>query len=218
MTGTELSAALTEKLKTLLPDCAVRPAFTGTLSRLPQRAAVTVGVLSEENAEGVFETEIGVKLYARNKDDHVRIFDAVCAAVADLPCVMRSVKRSETEYIPSLGCLMTLCTVKAATSAGKSTRVAVYVNGKCYAADGVEVLREAEVQRYYAAGEEKPYAAVSGRQVYRITLHGFSGGGEMLEKDDFTLETGGLKYLHCAWKTVKNGKLVLEAGQCEKST
>ena len=38
MTGTELSAALAEKLKVLLPDCAVRPAFTGTLQRLPQRA------------------------------------------------------------------------------------------------------------------------------------------------------------------------------------
>ena len=36
MTGTELSAALAEKLKALLPDCAVRPAFTGTLQRLPQ--------------------------------------------------------------------------------------------------------------------------------------------------------------------------------------
>ena len=52
MTGTELSAALAEKLKALLPDCAVRPAFTGTLQRLPQRAAVTVGVMQEENADG----------------------------------------------------------------------------------------------------------------------------------------------------------------------
>lgn len=56
MTGTELSAALAEKLKVLLPDCAVRPAFTGALQRLPQRAAVTVGVMQEENADGVFET------------------------------------------------------------------------------------------------------------------------------------------------------------------
>ena len=62
MTGTELSAALAEKLKVLLPDCAVRPAFTGTLQRLPQRAAVTVGVMQEENADGVFETVLGVQL------------------------------------------------------------------------------------------------------------------------------------------------------------
>ena len=59
MTGTELSAALAEKLKVLLPGCAVRPAFTGTLQRLPQRAAVTVGVMQEENADGVFETVLG---------------------------------------------------------------------------------------------------------------------------------------------------------------
>ena len=81
MTGTELSAALAEKLKVLLPDCAVRPAFTGTLQRLPQRAAVTVGVMQEENADGVFETVLGVQLYARERDDHARLFDAVCAAL-----------------------------------------------------------------------------------------------------------------------------------------
>ena len=80
MTGTELSAALAEKLKVLLPDCAVRPAFTGTLQRLPQRAAVTVGVMQEENADGVFETVLGVQLYARERDDHARIVFAVCAA------------------------------------------------------------------------------------------------------------------------------------------
>lgn len=98
MTGTELSAALAEKLKVLLPDCAVRPAFTGTLQRLPQRAAVTVGVMQEENANGVFETVLGVQLYARERDDHARLFDAVCAAVSSLPCALRSVKRSETTY------------------------------------------------------------------------------------------------------------------------
>lgn len=93
MTGTELSAALAEKLKALLPDCAVRPAFTGTLQRLPQRAAVTVGVMQEENADGVFETVLGVQLYARERDDHARLFDAVCVAERDdvlggaqLPC------------------------------------------------------------------------------------------------------------------------------------
>ena len=114
MTGTELSAALAEKLKALLPDCAVRPAFTGTLQRLPQRAAVTVGVMQEENADGVFETVLGVQLYARERDDHARLFDAVCAAVSSLPCALRSVKRSETTYSAALSCLVTLCTVQHA--------------------------------------------------------------------------------------------------------
>ena len=95
MTGTELSAALAKKLKVLLPDCAVRPAFTGTLQRLPQRAAVTVGGMQEENADGVFETVLGVQLYARERNDHARLFDAVCAAVSSLPCALRSVKRDD---------------------------------------------------------------------------------------------------------------------------
>lgn len=72
MTGTELSAALAEKLKALLPDCAVRPAFTGTLQRLPQRAAVTVGVMQEENADGVFETVLGVQSCMRAKGTTTR--------------------------------------------------------------------------------------------------------------------------------------------------
>ncbi|MEI3574437.1 MAG: hypothetical protein V8P99_04230 [Oscillospiraceae bacterium] len=125
MTGTELSAALAEKLKALLPDCAVRPAFTGTLQRLPQRAAVTVGVMQEENADGVFETVLGVQLYARERNDHARLFDAVCAAVSSLPCALRSVKRSETTYSAALSCLVTLCTVQAATGAADNARAAV---------------------------------------------------------------------------------------------
>ena len=77
MTGTELSAALAEKLKALLPDCAVRPAFTGTLQRLPQPAAVPVGVMQEENADGLIETVLGVQLYALGRKDPPRLFDAV---------------------------------------------------------------------------------------------------------------------------------------------
>ena len=125
MTGTELSAALAEKLKALLPDCAVRPAFTGTLQRLPQRAAVT--------------------------------------------------------------------------------------------ADAVKISHEAKVKRYYAIGEENPYAAVAGKAVYTIVLHGFSGGEEALP-GEFTLQTGGARYTHCVLKAASENKLVIEAGACEKIT
>ena len=201
MTGTELSAALAEKLKVLLPDCAVRPAFTGTLQRLPQRTAVTVGVMQEENADGVFETVLGVQLYARERDDHARLFDAVCAAVSSLPCALRSVKRSETTYSAALSCLVTLCTVQAATGA----------------ADAVKVSHEAKVKRYYAIGEENPYAAVAGKAVYTIVLHGFSGGEEALP-GEFTLQTGGARYTHCVLKAASENKLVIEAGACEKIT
>lgn len=154
---------LAEKLKALLPDCAVRPAFTGTLQRLPQRAAVTVGVMQEENADGVFETVLGVQLYARERDDHARLFDAVCAAVSSLPCALRSVKRSETTYSAALSCLVTLCTVQAATGAADNARAAVVIGDKVFTADAVKISHEAKVKRYYAIDEENPYAAVAGQ-------------------------------------------------------
>ena len=211
MTGTELSAALAEKLKALLPDCAVRPAFTGTLQRLPQRAAVTVGVMQEENADGVFETVLGVQLYARERNDHARLFDAVCAAVSSLPCALRSVKRSETTYSAALSCLVTLCTVQAATGA------AVVIGDRVFTADAVKISHEAKVKRYYAIGEENPYAAVAGKAVYTIVLHGFSGGEEALP-GEFTLQTGGARYTHCVLKAASENKLVIEAGACKKNT
>ena len=217
MTGTELSAALAEKLKVLLPDCAVRPAFTGTLQRLPQRAAVTVGVMQEENADGVFETVLGVQLYARERDDHARLFDAVCAAVSSLPCALRSVKRSETTYSAALSCLVTLCTVQAATGAADKARAAVVIGDKVFTADAVKISHEAKVKRYYAIGEENPYAAVAGKAVYTIVLHGFSGGEEALP-GEFTLQTGGARYTHCVLKAASENKLVIEAGACEKIT
>ena len=217
MTGTELSAALAEKLKVLLPDCAVRPAFTGTLQRLPQRAAVTVGVMQEENADGVFETVLGVQLYARERDDHARLFDAVCAAVSSLPCALRSVKRSETTYSAVLSCLVTLCTVQAATGAADNVRAAVMIGDKVFTADAVKISHEAKVKRYYAIGEENPYAAVAGKAVYTIVLHGFSGGEEALP-GEFTLQTGGARYTHCVLKAASENKLVIEAGACEKIT
>lgn len=180
MTGTELSAALAEKLKVLLPDCAVRPAFTGTLQRLPQRAAV-------------------------------------CAAVSSLPCALRSVKRSETTYSAALSCLVTLCTVQAATGAADKARAAVMIGDKVFTADAVKVSHEAKVKRYYAIGEENPYAAVASKAVYTIVLHGFSGGEEALP-GEFTLQTGGARYTHCVLKAASENKLVIEAGACEKIT
>lgn len=196
---------------------AVRPAFTGTLQRLPQRAAVTVGVMQEENAGGVFETVLGVQLYARERNDHARLFDAVCAAVSSLPCALRSVKRSETTYSAALSCLVTLCTVQAATGAADNARAAVMIGDKVFTADAVKVSHEAKVKRYYAIGEENPYAAVAGKAVYTIVLHGFSGGEEALP-GEFTLQTGGARYTHCVLKAASENKLVIEAGACEKIT
>lgn len=119
--------------------------------------------MQEENADGVFETVLGVQLYARERNDHARLFDAVCAAVSSLPCALRSVKRSETTYSAALSCLVTLCTVQAATGAADKARAAVMIGDKVFTADAVKVSHEAKVKRYYAIGEENPYAAVAGQ-------------------------------------------------------
>ena len=76
---------------------------------------------------------------------------------------------------------------------------------------------EAKVKRYYAIGEENPYAAVAGKAVYTVVLHGFSGGEEALP-GEFTLQTGGARYTHCVLKAASENKLVIEAGACEKIT
>ena len=165
----------------------------------------------------MFETVLGVQLYARERDDHARLFDAVCAAVSSLPCALRSVKRSETTYSAALSCLVTLCTVQAATGAADNARAAVMVGDKVFTADAVKISHEAKVKRYYAIGEENPYAAVAGKAVYTIVLHGFSGGEEALP-GEFTLQTGGARYTHCVLKAASENKLVIEAGVCEKIT
>ena len=61
------------------------------------------------------------------------------------------------------------------------------------------------------------YAAVAGKAVYTIVLHGFSGGEEALP-GEFTLQTGGARYTHCVLKAASENKLVIEAGACEKIT
>lgn len=129
--------------------------------------------MQEENADGVFETVLGVQLYARERDDHARLFDAVCAAVSSLPCALRSVKRSETTYSSALSCLVTLCTVQAATGAADNARAAVMVGDKVFAADAVKISHEAKVKRYYAIGEENPYARWRAKRCTRLCCTGF---------------------------------------------
>lgn len=91
------------------------------------------------------------------------------------------------------------------------------IGDKVFTADAVKISHEAKVKRYYAIGEENPYAAVAGKAVYTIVLHGFSGGEEALP-GEFTLQTGGARYTHCVLKAASENKLVIEAGACEKIT
>ena len=108
-------------------------------------------------------------------------------------------------------------TVQAATGAADNARAAVVIGDKVFTADAVKISHEAKVKRYYAIGEENPYAAVAGKAVYTIVLHGFSGGEEALP-GEFTLQTGGARYTHCVLKAASENKLVIEAGACEKIT
>lgn len=112
---------------------------------------------------------------------------------------------------------MTLCTVQAATGAADNARAAVVIGDKVFTADAVKISHEAKVKRYYAIGEENPYAAVASKAVYTIVLHGFSGGEEALP-GEFTLQTGGARYTHCVLKTASENKFMIEAGACEKIT
>ena len=98
-----------------------------------------------------------------------------------------------------------------------NARAAVVIGDKVFTADAVKISHEAKVKRYYAIGEENPYAAVAGKAVYTIVLHGFSGGEEALP-GEFTLQTGGARYTHCVLKAASENKLVIEAGACEKIT
>ena len=91
------------------------------------------------------------------------------------------------------------------------------IGDKVFTADAVKISHEAKVKRYYAIGEENPYAAVAGKAVYTIVLHGFSGGEAALP-GEFTLQTGGARYTHCVLKTASENKLGIEAGACEKIT
>lgn len=146
---------LAEKLKALLPVAAVAPGrLRARCKGFRSVPAVTVGVMQEENADGVFETVLGVQLYARERNDHARLFDAVCAAVSSLPCALRSVKRSETTYSAALSCLVTLCTVQAATGAADKARAAVVIGDRVFTADAVKISHEAKVKRYYATARK----------------------------------------------------------------
>ena len=103
------------------------------------------------------------------------------------------------------------------TGAADNARAAVVIGDKVFTADAVKVSHEAKVKRYYAIGEENPYAAVAGKAVYTIVLHGFSGGEEAFP-GEFTLQTGGTRYTYCVLKAASENKLVIEAGACEKIT
>ena len=93
MTGSELAAALLERLREALPQAEVRAAYDGDFSRRPARPIVCVGLLSEAVTGGAGSAKLGVWLYTAAGDSAAPLFAAVCAALSALPCTVRSVAR-----------------------------------------------------------------------------------------------------------------------------
>lgn len=137
MTGSELAAALLERLREALPQAEVRAAYDGDFSRRPARPIVCVGLLSEAVTGGAGSAKLGVWLYTAAGDSAAPLFAAVCATLSALPCTVRSVARGETRYDGALR-----CTVEAAVNAAAENRVAVEIGGTVCTADSVSVETE----------------------------------------------------------------------------
>ncbi|MGN0478864.1 MAG: hypothetical protein ACI4GO_05490 [Hominenteromicrobium sp.] len=217
MTGSELAAALLEKLRTMLPETEVHAAFSGSMTRKPEKPVLCIGLLSETRAEDGGSAKLGVWLYTPPSAVPGDLFAAVCAALQEIPCTVRSVTRGETKYDGTAGCLVTPCTILAVTAAAEN-RTAVAINGVGYWADSVSVSTEMQTKRYGSVGEEKPHTVVNGAKTYRVTLAGFTGGTELLGLESFVTETAGVRYAPCAWKRIEPDRLVLEAGGAENVT
>ena len=93
MTGSEIASALTERLRTALPQADVRMAYDGDFSRKPARPVVCVGLLREAVTDGAGSVKLGVWLYTAERRSAVDLFEAVCTALAAIPCTVRSVAR-----------------------------------------------------------------------------------------------------------------------------
>lgn len=218
MTGSELAAALLEKLRAALPEIEVRAAYSGHVTRKPAKPVLCIGLLHEERADGAGSAKLGVWLYTPPENAPADLFAAVCAALQAIPCTVRSVTRGEAKYDGAVGCVVTPCTIQAVTTAAAENRTAVKINGMEFAADGVSVSLETQTKRYGSVGEEKPHTVVNGEKTYRVTLTGFTGGAELLGLESFALETGGVRYAPCAWRRIEPNRLVLEAGGAENIT
>lgn len=67
MTGSEIASALTERLRTALPQADVRMAYDGDFSRKPARPVVCVGLLREAVTDGAGSAKLGVWLYTAER-------------------------------------------------------------------------------------------------------------------------------------------------------
>ncbi len=95
-----LSAALAEKLKVLFAGLRSAPGVWARCKGFRNDAAVTVERDAGRKTRTVCLKRCSACSCMRaEKDDHARLFDAVCAAVSSLPCALRSVKPERDDVL-----------------------------------------------------------------------------------------------------------------------
>lgn len=222
MTGNEVLSALAAALKVQMPDCDVRPAFTGQMRRDPLRSQVVLQVLSEQRTPGesTGSSKLGVTLYTPRKEQAGDILTAVCAALENIACPVQSVTRGEMRYDSALGCTVVACTVAAGTTAaskpGEENGVPVYVDGKAYTASAVRVSVSSSVRSYGSVGEENPHTVVSAGRTYSVVLSGFSGADALPLEGSFSMCVRGVRYSPCTLKEWKDDSVTVTAAGAER--
>lgn len=122
MTGTELLNALERSLRDALPEIDVRRAFSGKLTRRPEKPVAALGILAEEYGEEGY-VKLGVWLYTKPGTDECALFSAVCGAVWDVPCEVKCIARGGTAFNAALGCMETACAVTVAAEAAEPEKM-----------------------------------------------------------------------------------------------
>lgn len=220
MTGSEIASALTERLRTALPQADVRMVYDGDFSRKPARPVVCVGLLREAVTDGAGSVKLVVWLYTAERRSAVDLFEAVCTALAAIPCTVRSVARGEMQYDGALRCMVTPCTVEASSNAAAENRVALEIGGAACTADSVSVERETKTLRFGSVGEEAPHTVADGPTVYRLTITGLAAPETVVSLAGFAVCVSGVRYAPCVWKKLGADRVELEAGgaQAEAET
>ena len=118
MTGLKLAKCLTQRLEARLPDVRVQAAFTGRMQRKAGAPAVRVGVRQAVHRGNILEAVIGVWLYTQTADVQA-LYEAVCAAAGELPCVIGGTEQEETRYDETVCGYVTACRLKTVVTAGE---------------------------------------------------------------------------------------------------
>ena len=147
MTELELAKCLTQRLAARLPDVRVQAAFTGRMQRKAEAPAVCVGVRQAVRRGNILEAVLGVWLYTQTADVQA-LYEAVCAAAGELPCVMDGTVREETQYDETVCGYVTACWLKTVVTAGEDPAGRLRFGDAVFAffPDTLDVLQQGNVQ------------------------------------------------------------------------